>query len=461
MSRFHSEMAMSSDRRCSSSLFATGLAATFASLLLLLSLASASAQAAAPTPSLQSTNPASPGASLTPRIKGSADGVITSVLHSAIGRGTGPIARASEPDNPVTLYTDSLCLGPVAAEGTAEQLEEEGIQVTVAADSVTHFYATQTNISGVSACSKGLEYQQVSTPPAAPTFSSTTPSSPANENFPRLSGSAAAKSTVTIFTDSACSSSAGSGTAGEFSSGGIQVHVADNSTTTFYAIATLAGFTSACSSSSISYQEVTPAEQSGSGGAPNDPAVSDPPGKPQPPQLRTIPGGIANDVTPLITGGAPGAKSVRIYATSDCKGAVLAKGSVAQLQAGFPVQIVPNTTVAFYGKAIDGGGNESACSPVPAVYTDDSIAPKTRITVGPGVKTLKRTVVFRFADVTGGPDTKFLCKVDRKPWKSCHAPLKLKKLGHKRHILKVKAYDAAGNREKKGVKRSFQVVSSP
>lgn len=458
MSRFNNAMGMSSNRRFAGTRFATGLAAASTSLLLLLVLAAASAQAAAPTPSLQSTNPASPGASLTPRIKGSADGVITSVVTSAMGRAFGPIARASEPDNPITLYTDSQCLGPVAAEGTAEQLEEEGIQVTVAPDSITHFYATQTNISGVSACSKGLEYQQVSTPPAAPTFSSTTPASPANENFPRLSGSAAGKSTVTIYTDSSCSSSAGSGTAAEFSAGGIQVHVADNSTTTFYAIAALAGFTSSCSSSSIAYQEVTPPEQPG-GGTPNDPPVSDPPGKPQPPQLRTIPGGIANDVTPLITGSAPGAKSVRIYGASDCKGAVLAKGSVAQLQAGFPVQIVPNTTVAFYGKAIDGGGDESACSPVPAVYTDDSIAPKTRITVGPGVKTLKRTVVFRFADVTGGPDTKFLCKVDRKPWRSCHAPLKLKKLGHKRHILRVKAYDAAGNREKKGVKRSFQVVS--
>lgn len=77
------------------------------------------------------------------------------------------------------------------------------------------------------------------------------------------------------------------------------------------------------------------------------------------------------------------------------------------------------------------------------------------------MKTVKRTVVFRFADITGGPETKFLCKVDRKPWKTCQAPLRLKKLGHKRHTLRAKAYEAAGNREKTGVKRSFQVVSSP
>jgi hypothetical protein len=440
----------------------TFVAAGATMLLVLLCLAPG-ANAAAPTPALQSTNPASPGASLKPRIHGDADGIITSVVTSALrSRGGGPIARSSEPGNLITIYTDANCSGVIAAEGSAEQLEGEGIQVTVLPDSVTVFYATETNGSGASSCSKGLEYQQVSTAPAPPIFGESTPASGANDNFPRLRGIAAGKSMVAIFTDSSCSSVIGSGTAAEFSANGIQVHVADNTTTAFYAIATLAGFTSLCSSSSVTYQEITPPEQPAGGSGPGgEPPVTDPPGKPQPPQLRTSPGGIANDTTPVITGGAPGAKSVRIYGSSDCKGPVLAKGTVAQLQAGFPVQIVPNTTVAFYGKAIDGGGDESVCSPVPAVYTDDSIAPKTRITVGPGVKTLKHTVVFRFADTTGGPDTSFLCKVDRKPWKSCHAPLKLKKLGHKRHLLQVKAYDAAGNREKKGVKRSFQVVSSP
>ncbi|MBA3865502.1 MAG: hypothetical protein H0X42_04010 [Solirubrobacterales bacterium] len=152
---------------------------------------------------------------------------------------------------------------------------------------------------------------------------------------------------------------------------------------------------------------------------------------------------------------------VKIYANSDCQAPLLAKGSAAQFQAGLPVQIVPNTAIAFYGKSVDGGGDESVCSPSPVIYTDDSIAPRTRITGGPPVKTVKTAVVFRFADKTGGPETSFLCKVDSKPWKSCQAPLRLKKVGHKRHLLRVKAYDAAGNREQNGVKRSFQVVKRP
>lgn len=423
----------------------------------------APAALATQTPALTGTNPASPGASRTLWIRGNADGVITSVVRHSIP--LGPIRRALEPGNLITLYTEPNCTGPPIVEtGTAEELEGAGIEVTVSRDSETTFYATQTNLNlgDTSSCSNGIVYQQVTTPPAPPVFAATSPASPANNNFPHLSGTAAANSIITFYRNSTCSgSTVGSGTAAAFAAGGIPVQVADNSTTSFYAIATLAGISSACSSSSISYQEVTPAEEPGGGGGTTNPPVSDPPGKPQPPKLRTIPGGIANDTTPLITGSAPGAMTVKIYSTADCKGPLLVKGSASQFQAGLPVQIVPNTTVAFYGKSVDGGGDESDCSPVPAVYTDDSIAPKTRITAGPGVKTLKRTVVFRFADITGGPDTKFLCKVDRKPWKPCHAPLRLKKLGHKRHTLRVKAYDGAGNREKTGVKRSFQVVSSP
>lgn len=412
---------------------------------------------AAATPALTGTNPTSPGASTTPRIKGSADGVITSAARP---QADGPIASALEPGNTITIYTDPTCTGPVAATGTAAELEGTGIPVTVPADSETTFYATQTDLGGPSGCSTGIVYQQVTTPPAAPVFSGVAPASPANDNFPRLSGSVAAKSIVSIYSDSSCSALVASGPAATFSGEGIQVPVADNSTTGFHAVATLAGISSGCSSSTISYQEVTPAEEPGNGGTGPTTPSSNGAAKPPAPHLRTVPGGIANDVTPLITGSAPQAALVKVFGTPDCSGPVLVRGSAAQFAAGLPVQIVPNTSVAFYGRSVDSDGDQSACSD-PAVYTDDSIAPRTRITAGPGVKTLKRTVVFRFADITGGPDTRFLCKVDRKPWKSCRAPLKLRKLGYRRHVLRVKAFDAAGNREKHPVKRSFQVVSHP
>ena len=89
----------------------------------------------------------------------------------------------------------------------------------------------------------------MTTPPAPPTFTATNPASPANQNFPQLIGEAAAHSTVSLYTDATCSTSpVATGTAAAFGAGGISVQVADNSTTTYHAVATLAGISSACSS---------------------------------------------------------------------------------------------------------------------------------------------------------------------------------------------------------------------
>jgi hypothetical protein len=425
-----------------------------------------SAQALPTTPTLSGTHPSSPGGLTKPRIYGTTSVVSTSVVHWP------PHTSVAAPDgsgDPITIYALPDCAGPEVASGTAAELESPGLPVTVLPGSTTTFSATNSDISGVSPCSNDITYRQVSEPPSAPTVTSVSPASPANDNLPRVAGNAPAESTVEIYTNSSCSGGpVATRSASQFGSGGIQVAVADNSTTTFFARATWAELPSTCSSTSVSYQELTPAAEQPGGGGPatppvtvDPPAALDPPGNPAPPRLRTSPGPVANDAMPLVTGSAPGAAAVRIYSNPDCKAPLLAKGSVAQLQAGLPVQIVPNTTIAFYGKAVDAGGNESTCSPQPAIYTDDSIAPQTRITGGPPVKTVKRAVVFRFADITGGPETSFVCKIDKKPWKPCQAPLHLKKLGHKRHTLRVKAYDAAGNREATGVKRSFQVVSEP
>jgi hypothetical protein len=433
-----------------------GMLAVF--LLAVFAVAATPAQAVPTTPSLSGSHPTSPGISTTPRLYGSVGGVSTSAF------GSGPRVSALGAGGGITVYAQPSCGGAEVETGTVSEFSNSGIQVTVAPGSETTFSVTYTEPGSVPSCSNSYTYQQVADPPKPPTVSAVSPASPANFNFPQVSGIADANSTVSIYTNASCSGGpVWTGPASQFNAGGIQVSVADNSTTTFFALASWAELPSGCSSSSVTYQEVTPAEQPGTGTPGSDPAgsnppVSDPPGKPQPPHLRMIPGAIANDPTPLVSGSAPGASVVRIYGSADCKGPVLVKGSAAQFAAGLAVQIVPNTTVAFYGKSVDGGGDESICSPEPALYTDDSIAPRTRITTAPPAKTVKRIAVFRFADITGGPETNFLCKVDKKPWKPCQAPLRLNKLGHKRHILRVKAYDAAGNHEAKGVKRSFQVV---
>ena len=86
--------------------------------------------------------------------------------------------------------------------------------------------------------------------PAAPRITATDPGSPANNNPPKVKGSAAAGSTVRLYrTRAARALPVASGSATQFASPGLAATVADNTTTTFRATATdAAGNASACSS---------------------------------------------------------------------------------------------------------------------------------------------------------------------------------------------------------------------
>jgi hypothetical protein len=441
----------------------------------LIALTTAStAQAALLAPILRGTNPASPGAALRPAIQGEIEGVETKVVHFGLGlKAVGPIGRdLAEPNNTVRLYTDASCSSPVAGQGTAKKLSEEGgIQVSapLAPDSVTVFYATQSNGESTSACSsQGVAYRQVTTAPTPPVLESVSPASPANENFPRLFGSADPEATVSIYATPDCSGKPlASGSGATFTGEGIPVLVADNSETTFHAKVTMAEFSTICSASSVSYREVTPAVPGpgggGGGGGGGGSGGTVAPGAavaPPPPHLRTIPGGVANDNTPLVTGTALGAVTVRIYASSDCSGSPVAKGSAAEFAAGLPVPVVDNV-VATFSAVSSVGGKDSKCSD-PVTYVEDSTTPHTRITMGPAAKTAKHKAIFRFTDTTdNAPGTVFLCRVDRRKWKQCASPLHLRGLRPRRYLVQVKATDPAGNAEQRGVKRSFRVVPRP
>ncbi len=457
-----------------------------------MAVAAAPASAFEPAkPSLSGTNPPSPSTATRPLIQGVSNGVITAVLGPRALR-FGPITRVgtSHPEFLITIFAeDDTCAdaGSIAAEGTAAELEGAGIQVDepVQLDHVTTFYAKQTDPADPthpSGCSTGLDYRQVTTPPGPPILLGSDPASPADENFPNLTGTAAKDSIVSIYKGESCSGEVvASGPAATFDEQGIEVTVADNTTTAFWAKATLAGLSSGCSSSSLSYQEKTETgsggeneqpggEQPGGGGSGGEqpgtgqppaqeaPRVN-PPGNPAQPKLHAVPGGPANDNTPAITGKAPGAYTVKIYGSAGCTGTPLASGPVAQFEGpGLPIEVADNTTTNLYGISVDGGGDRSGCTPDAVVYVEDSTAPHALITLGPGAKTRHKQVLFKFTDVSGDPSATFSCKLDKRAWKPCKAPLKLRKLGHKRHVLTIRSVDSAGNQDPKPAKRSFKVI---
>jgi hypothetical protein len=101
-----------------------------------------------PTPSQLITDPASPGASLTPRIKGQSD------LNTSI-----------------KIYTTPDCSGAPAATGASVELGGAGILVTVGSGTTTSFRATATDTNGdTSPCSAAISYthQESSLPPPPP-----------------------------------------------------------------------------------------------------------------------------------------------------------------------------------------------------------------------------------------------------------------------------------------------------
>ncbi len=227
----------------------------------LLLLVAPGARADLLTPVLISTNPLSPGASTMPVVKGVISNPDTQVITLGASP-LGPITQAEDPTNVVRLYKDPLCEGTQVAQGTVATLSE-GIQVTVPPNSVTTFYATQEDAGGPSGCSNGLRYRQVSTPPSVPVFTSIDPASPANNNFPRLIGSADPEATVSIYAGAGCGGAAvASGSGEQFGGEGILVGVADNTETIFSARVTLAGFFTECSGP-VEYREITPPAPAG------------------------------------------------------------------------------------------------------------------------------------------------------------------------------------------------------
>ena len=88
------------------------------------------------TPVLEDTDPPSPSATVTPSLLGESD-----------------------PNTSIKVYTQAGCSGEVKATGTAADLGGAGIQVGVASNSTTTFWATATDVNGdTSDCSNSLAY---------------------------------------------------------------------------------------------------------------------------------------------------------------------------------------------------------------------------------------------------------------------------------------------------------------
>jgi hypothetical protein len=229
---------------------------------------------------------------------------------------------------------------------------------------------------------------------------------------------------------------------------------------------------------------------------------------PPPPTLeRTTPASPNQSTTPAIGGPAAAPSQGKGYKTSDCSGEPVAQGTATQLASpGLTVTapVALGSTTSFRATA-EAEGVVSACSSAISYKQEDPppppeeegtggtsggggtpppasggttgtsggksgkgttggkngieyVAPQLKITFGPAFKTRLRRPVFRFADLTGQPGTNYFCRVDKKPWKGCTSPVKLKKQTFGRHVFAVKAVNAVGTPAPSPLKRAFKVV---
>jgi hypothetical protein len=88
----------------------------------------------------------------------------------------------------------------------------------------------------------------------------------------------------------------------------------------------------------------------------------------------------------------------------------------------------------------------------------DTTAPQTTITKS-RIRPARRSATFRFRSSEKG--SKFRCKLDRRPFRSCSAPKTYKKLRLGRHTLRVKAIDKAGNIDRSPAIKRFRIRHGP
>ncbi|WP_408896813.1 hypothetical protein ACJ5H2_18015 [Nocardioides sp. R1-1] len=103
-----------------------------------------------------------------------------------------------------------------------------------------------------------------------------------------------------------------------------------------------------------------------------------------------------------------------------------------------------NGTWRLFVRDDTGSDSGFVVDPPQLVITIDG-APETTIVKRPKKSTTKRKATIAFVANEAGAS--FQCKVDKKAWKPCASPLKLKKLKVGKHKVQVRAIDKVGNLE--------------
>jgi hypothetical protein len=97
-----------------------------------------------------------------------------------------------------------------------------------------------------------------------------------------------------------------------------------------------------------------------------------------------------------------------------------------------------------------------ACSPPSPPAAGDIDPPETIIFKSAPNRSHKTAVAFRFRSDESGAT--FECRLDKKPFKPCSTPKRVSRLSEGRHSFKVRAVDAAGNKDASPASDRFTIL---
>lgn len=288
------------------------------------------------------------------------------ILLSSVPDGIGHlndigVLGEAQPLSGIALFTDDECTEGTTFEASADGDGEFRIEVTVGDDTTTTFWGVATTTAGTSGCSTtSVTYIEDSTSPDAPVLDSTLPAAQGNTRRPSIKGSAESGATVELYFDAACTAEVkGTGSAADLAGPGVATSsdVAENDTTTIYAVAIdVVGNRSACSNG-ISYLH--------DGEAPAAPLL-----------LGADPESPSQNQEPTLSGTSDAGSVVSIHAVATCADAAL--GTVVTDSDGdfsLSIEVAANTANMLYASAEDTVGNVSECSAVAFEYVHDDEPP--------------------------------------------------------------------------------------
>lgn len=194
---------------------------------------------------------------------------------------------------------------------------------------------------------------------APPTFSSILPTSPSNNPAPLIKGSSSEESsTISLFSDSSCSTVIGSGSKATFEENGITANVRDNASTDIYARAyDSENHSSECVlMTAYTHDDIAPSAPTFLSTTPTSPSKS--------------------SMTPLVKGMAPNdAYQIHLFSDSSCISSLSSANASVFTGAGVLVNLTANSSNSLYGQTVDRAGNRSNCTSL-TTYIHDNEPPE-------------------------------------------------------------------------------------